>query len=218
MTKRKITVLTDGGMNSDYAAFIAKRFDVTFVTYNQILYGDANTPDLLLFTGGADITPAIYGENINSRTMSDRSRDGGDFKNFIEFNYLPKVGICRGSQMLTVASRGKLIQHVTGHLGYHTITTKDGEYDITSTHHQMLFPFNLEKEDYEIIAYSKEFKSDTYLDGDNKEIVVPEGFVEPEIVKYHKTNSLAIQGHPEMRSCPNKTTEYCLDLIEKLLN
>ena len=218
MKRRKITVLTDDGMSGEYAAFMAKRFDVTFVSYNQVVYGKADSPDLLLFTGGADITPQIYGEKLGSRTSSYRIRDNNDLKNFIEFNYLPKVGICRGSQLLTVASRGKLIQHVSGHLGTHVITTEKREYSITSTHHQMLYPFNLGKKDYKILAYCRLRLSDTYLNGDNNEIILSKDFVEPEIVKYNKTNSLAIQGHPEFGSCPKETTEYCLDLIEQLLN
>src|SRR5690606_672745 len=91
------------------------------------------------------------------------------------------------------------------------------QYEITSTHHQMMFPYNLDKIKYEILAWSSKFKSKTYLNGDNEEIKLPEKFVEPEIVFYNDSNSLCIQGHPEMDTCPDKTKLFLLNLIDKKL-
>jgi hypothetical protein len=129
-------------------------------------------------------------------------------------------------------SGGKLIQHVNGHSGNHTIHFKDSikeyyqlnnrlyEYEITSTHHQMMFPYNIRnKKDYEILAWSSKFRSKTYLNGKNEEISLPENFVEPEIIYYPETYSLCIQGHPEMKTCPQDTVIKLLNLIDsKLIN
>ena len=88
---------------------------------------------------------------------------------------------------------------------------------MTSSHHQMLYPFDLNENDYELIAYSEFFKSSTYLNGNNEEIELPLNFLEPEIVYYKNTNSLCIQGHPEWNHCEEKTSKMCLNLINKYL-
>lgn len=90
-------------------------------------------------------------------------------------------------------------------------------YNITSSHHQMLYPFDLNEKDYELIAYSEYFQSNTYLNGDNKEIELAKNFLEPEIVYYKNTNALCIQGHPEWGHCEKRTSEMCLNLIDKYL-
>lgn len=177
--------------------------------------------DLVVFTGGADVNPELYMENTGKHTQVNKKRDSTEIDYFNWFRNTPKLGICRGSQFLTVMNGGKLIQHVNGHTQTHKIEMKispqssTGTYEITSTHHQMLFPFNVRR--YELIAWSKRFRSTTYLDGDNKEVVLPKHFLEPEIVYYPDTNSLAIQGHPEFTHCKRQTQDMCKNLIYKFL-
>jgi len=86
------------------------------------------------------------------------------------------VGICRGSQFLTVMSGGRLFQDVSGHaiMGTHLIKFKDGSsLGITSTHHQMMNPFYLSKNEYDLIAVSEKNRSSKYLTeiGDARTIV-----------------------------------------------
>ena len=226
MSKRKITVAVDSGFNDDYAKFLKNRFDTTFVTFEDIVQGKAgNEIDLILFTGGADVDPARYGEKVGKFTMINTKRDEIEARVFDILFHTPKLGICRGSQALTVFNGGKLVQHVTNHTTSHSIHCKTFEedyfetYNITSTHHQMMFPYNLRKNQYDIIAWSKQHRSDIYLNGDNEEKELPTKFVEPEIVFYKDTKSLAIQGHPEFSNCDAETVRYCLNLIEnKLFN
>lgn len=98
---------------------------------------------------------------------------------------------------------GKLIQNVTRHAINHTHSIAEiganKVYEITSTHHQMQYPFELPREHYTCLFAAVGIHSDRY-EGDG--IQAPP--FEPEIVLYHKTKSpvcLAIQGHPEyMRS------------------
>ena len=70
------------------------------------------------------------------------------------------IGICRGSQLLTALNGGKLIQDVTNHAlaSGHNIRILDEDIIMTatSTHHQMMYPFNLPKEDYKLIGVSEE--------------------------------------------------------------
>jgi hypothetical protein len=98
---------------------------------------------------------------------------------------------------------GKLVQDCSNHAIFETHTIinnlNNTLYEITSTHHQMQYPYNLNKEDYTIVATSYTNRS-LYYDGDGicSDMLFLKG--EPEIVLYHKTmmpRCIAIQGHPE---------------------
>jgi len=165
--------------------------------YDKELINRAEEADIILFTGGEDVDPSYYGEKKGNRTYSNIERDKREKVYFDAFPDTFKLGICRGSQFLTVMAGGKLIQHVNNHGMTHQIvdlrTNKD--YKMTSTHHQMHYPFDVE---HELIAAASPSRSTTYLNGDNEEISLPKGFAESEIVYYPKIKALGIQGHPEM--------------------
>jgi gamma-glutamyl-gamma-aminobutyrate hydrolase PuuD len=175
--------------------------------------------DLVYFTGGEDVSPDFYGQGVGKFTTFNKKRDDLEYSNFNNVFYgTPKLGICRGAQFLTVVNGGKLIQHVTNHNTDHNISINNSlEIPITSSHHQMMFPYDLPKEQYELIAHSTYFKSNTYLDGNNEEIKLPKGFLEPEIVYYPNSNSLCIQGHPEWMNPDCKTVTYINNLINSKL-
>ena len=86
--------------------------------------------DGVLFTGGVDINPALYGEKQTphgAAKFSD-SRDLSDsllMKQAIRAN-IPVLAICRSYQMLSVVCGGKLIQDVPLWLGE---KVKSGEID-----------------------------------------------------------------------------------------
>ena len=160
---------------------------------------DAN---IVLFTGGEDVDPSFYGCKKHMTTYSNIERDNYEKAIFdkIKPNQLA-LGICRGSQFLAVMNGGKLIQNVEGHaiFGTHIIRNKENVgYEITSTHHQMQYPFDLDDKDYDILYWSDR-RSDIYQgDGIDEEYMYDN--IEPEIVHYHKEGKpqcLAIQGHPE---------------------
>jgi putative glutamine amidotransferase len=80
--------------------------------------------DGLLLTGGGDIDPAAYGEESNVELMSvDRQRDVAELAatRAALGAGLPILGICRGIQLLAVASGGALHQDLTasGFTGHH---------------------------------------------------------------------------------------------------
>ena len=106
------------------------------------------------------------------------------------------------AQFLCTMNGGLLVQDCHNHAiwGTHEITNGKDKYQITSTHHQMQYPYNLPKEDYEVLFWAEGI-SNGYYSGDkiNPKIIEEKG--EPEVVFYHKKNKpkcLAIQGHPEM--------------------
>ena len=231
MQKKKLRVLVDRGFDKDYESFLSKTFDLEIIKFKKDKNDKyPNDIDLLVFTGGSDVNPTLYGEKVGSNTVTNINRDNEESDMYNYFSHLPKLGICRGSQFLTVMSGGKLVQHVEGHTRNHKIhldvegySLRGGnsndllELEITSTHHQMMFPYNLKHNAYKILGWSKKYLSDVYLDGENKEIELPTDFLEPEIVYYKNSRSLCVQGHPEMDSCPEKTKLIILRLIRDYL-
>ena len=71
--------------------------------------------DRLMLTGGGDINPETYGEQLNNKTerISDR-RDQTELNllKLAEKNSIRTLAICRGHQMLNVYKGGTLHQHI----------------------------------------------------------------------------------------------------------
>lgn len=186
-------VYTVGG-NTSYANFIEAE-----------LVDNLREANIVLFTGGEDVTPSLYGCKKHSSTYSNPVRDKEEIEVFkhVKLNQLC-LGICRGSQFLCVMNGGKLVQNCTGHAitSTHSIVSlaENMTYEITSTHHQMQYPYELPSKDYEVLYISNNFLSEIY-DGDGINTKPILNFGEPEIVLYHKEGlpmCLAVQGHPEM--------------------
>lgn len=178
--------------------------------------------DLVLFRGGADVLPTLYDDVQHPKTAYDGGRDAKEIGVFARALALNKkmLGICRGSQFLTVMNGGRLIQDVTHHAiaSQHQIEAPGiGEGMITSTHHQMMYPYNLPDTNYQVIAHPPEPRSKHYQVGNQTEIDLPENFVEPEIVFYPKTNSLGIQGHPERMNKHTKGVKLCKKIVDSYL-
>jgi putative glutamine amidotransferase len=84
--------------------------------------------DALLFTGGPDVDPAVYGHDPDPRLGPDVDRVSDEYELALHRGAaardLPVLGICRGLQTLNVARGGTLHQHLPdrsalGHLQTH---------------------------------------------------------------------------------------------------
>lgn len=229
---KKVILYLKAYSNDDYLKFMKYVFpNALFIPMDDYIktgavsqaLGSANLMNtIILFTGGSDVDPAQYNEKPSTTTMADPQRDKIEKKlfNFGRGHNSLNVGICRGAQFLTVQSRGKLIQHVTGHNSDHGMyldfpESKTGTFTIntTSSHHQMMNPFVLPNNDYKLVGYSSRFMSDRYLGGEDEDVKIPIDFVEPEIVYYNRTKSLCIQGHPEYSTASQDYVDVCSDLI-----
>lgn len=176
--------------------------------------------DIILFTGGADVSPSLYGHDKNDKTSSYIQRDYEEYKYFSDAirTKKPMIGICRGSQLLTALQPGGyLIQHVNNHAiyGTHSIEFSTGEvFNVTSTHHQMMYPFDVKN--HELLAWATPRRSNVYELDDNTTIEVEK---EPEVVFYPDTRCLCIQSHPEMMNINSPVIKKLNELIqEKLFN
>ena len=178
--------------------------------------------DIIVHLGGEDINPRLYNEaDVGKYTKVNEWRDTQDTEKFIysQDKKILSIGICRGAQFLCAKAGGRIIQDVTGHQGMHHIQTWNGKMlYMSSSHHQMLNPYVLPKEDYKVIAISSPKKSSRYLNGKDVSIIFPIGitfdeFLEPEIVYFPKINALAIQGHPEELAIGSEALVWIQNLV-----
>ena len=65
-------------------------------------------PDLVVFLGGEDVNPKLYNEEVLPCTRFNEKRDKFEIDVFNNFKTVPKVGICRGGQLLNVLSGGAM--------------------------------------------------------------------------------------------------------------
>ena len=212
-------LIADGSSSQEYIDYLNLFFNVNVVDVKTIKRN--SDIDLILFTGGADVNPQQYGEKTGQYTHYNDERDDLEINTFYKFTGVPKLGICRGAQLLTVLSKGKLIQHVENHTKSHKISIVNfGTFTIPSTHHQMMYPYQLPEEDYDLKAWSTNFLSTTYLNGNNQEIKLANNFLECEIIEYLRNKSLCIQGHPELGNddIKNVTLHLINNFLKKFKN
>lgn len=176
-----------GGFDAAYAAM--------FREFGMEITDQPGAADLAVFTGGADVSPHIYGAARHPSTGCDPRRDEKEGEAFDEFAMLgvPMVGICRGGQFLNVMNGGAMYQHVTNHVGSHMITdllTGDNIY-ASSTHHQMMMP----SENAVLVACSAQGGTREWYEGKQfKQDVCKQDY---EVVLYEETQCLCFQPHPE---------------------
>ncbi len=172
--------------------------------------------DLVLFKGGDDVDPSFYGEKRHPLTHCNTLRDKYEEQIWDAAIGMGKkiLGVCRGSQFLSVMNGAKLHQHIEGHGSSHLCYTIDSEKNegeiplITSSHHQCLDLESVNgREDFELLGFG--FAKDGRL--------VPEFFTFP--------NTLCIQSHPEYvcdgaKILPGyeEYISYCRTLLNTLMN
>lgn len=177
---------------------------------------DFDKADLIVFCGGADISPRLYGEQqIKEVRHTDPERDSIEVQAFENARTLgiPMVGICRGAQLLNVLNGGKLFQHADNHLKDHKVVDlrTNEVWTTTSTHHQMMRPN--EKTALLVAAASDDLGNLSSLCSIKKASGLEirpdkQNFkVDAEVVWYEKTMSLCFQGHPEFSTTSNTTAE-----------
>jgi putative glutamine amidotransferase len=118
--------------------------------------------DGIVFSGGADVAPVLYGADPHAETDEpQRRRDAGEMallRAALDCD-LPTLAVCRGVQLMNVARGGDLVQHLPDRVGHerhretpgtfseHAIEVQPGsrlqavvglEPRVTSHHHQSL--------------------------------------------------------------------------------
>lgn len=203
---------------------------------NSVMVDKIEDAKIVVFPGGADVSPALYDFSSHPSTYCSGYADERDIKAYDKMNKDQlAVGICRGAQFLTVMNGGKLIQHVANHAigtshpiieNVNSSSTPRKTIETTSLHHQMMYPFNINKELYRVLYFSQK-RSRVYegwdlpLKGEPLHTEFYDALGEPEVVYYELPNvpkCLAIQGHPEMMDNRTAMVIEMNNIIDKILN
>jgi len=183
--------------------------------------------DLCVFFGGADVHPKLYHQEVHPLTALNIDHDLVDIAllKSIMRRGCPTIGICRGAQFLTVMAGGRLVQHITGHsVGDHKIQVADklnftynntpvSELKVTSTHHQMMFPFTSD-ESFKLLGWAKKLSTAYELTSFKDQLInVP---CEPELVVWPKRKFVCAQYHPEMQGATDVSMKLLFDAYKEV--
>lgn len=171
--------------------------------------------DVVIFTGGDDVDPQLYGRTRHPQTFIDSNRDKREMELYLYCleNGIPMLGICRGAQFLHVMNGGSLYQHVDGHNGKHQIFDLVRRRHIgpaSSVHHQMCRPNP--KGGMLLIADALQ-STERWLDADEKETGRQ---ADIEAFFYRESVCLGFQGHPEYSGYAEYTV-WCLEQMNEYL-
>ena len=182
-------------MKKVYICHGSQAYQFLFESLGFTVVDSVDQCHLVCFTGGADVSPDLYGDARHPFTYNDPYRDSVEREVFNKAQQLGRacVGICRGGQFLNVMNGGRMYQHVDRHGVSHELTDLEtGEVIyVSSTHHQMFMP----AEQAKIVACSYLGGSREWYEGQVfKKDIADRDY---EVVYYEGTNSLCFQPHPE---------------------
>lgn len=208
------------GLSSQSKFFIVGPCTSTLRMIKERGYSLAETEedaDIVIWTGGEDISPFLYGQKQMLKTHPHPARDLQEVDYFKRLSCeTPKVGICRGAQLLNVLSGGSMYQDVNNHGGrVHDIMdfVSQRVLKVNSIHHQMMIPSN----GAFLIAGAKEAtkKENTHGAVSYTSAGRAQSWDDVEACYYEHSNSLCVQWHPEYHKNTDEGREYFFDLIDK---
>jgi len=173
--------------------------------------------DAVIFTGGGDLDPALYGGSHHETVyMVDPERDGTelDLANRVFDMELPTLAICRGAQILNVCEGGTLIEHLPDEVGeivahrapprepiHHMVRVeKDSEladilgateFSCASWHHQAIRDV---APGFQVVAHA------------------PDGTIEGLEMRSHRW-LYAVQWHPELTAAEDPVQQRLFDAL-----
>lgn len=174
---------------------------------------DINLADIVIFSGGSDVNPTLYGEQRLEGTYVDEKRDEDCIRLYQQCvdRGIPMLGVCRGAQFLWVMKGGKLWQDVDGHnYGQHRVTLLETNQQLiaSSVHHQACrFGVSGSRLLMSAASSTKRVGADVTQTGPMTDI---------EAYTFEKDAILGFQGHPEYDGFPTYS-KLCLDLIERYI-
>lgn len=152
---------------------------------------------MVVFTGGADISPELYGDTSPKNvchTNPDRDTEEVNIYRFAQQRGIKMAGICRGMQFLNVMTGGKMMHDISGHgSGSHKVMSRDRDdpFLTNSFHHQMCIPHK----STHLLAWSNTKLSREYI-GDEDRVM---NYVGPEVEAIYMPwlKGVGVQWHPE---------------------
>jgi hypothetical protein len=183
-----------------------------FFNRGYAIAGSIEESDIVVWTGGQDINPKLYGEEASGAHFWSDSRDRDDVDAIYRSEDKFKIGVCRGAQLLNcIPNGGKLWQDVDRHGSSHTVEDViTGEtIRVNSLHHQQLRL----TDKAELVAYCN-VSSYKESEKDSWHVGLGTKDVDVEVAWYPDTKSLCFQAHPEF-AIGESTEQYFFDLIDR---
>ena len=170
----------------------------------------------VVFTGGEDVDPSLYGGKKSILSCTSLKRDELEKKIFsiCKTNNIKMIGICRGIQFLNVMAGGTIFQHVDNHAGaIHKVVypaLKESNY-VNSLHHQIV---NLSGEAIPI-AWTIPKRCEWAIDANG--VIGDSPKREIEAAVFPKENALGVQFHPEMMRKKEKARIFYIKMVKDFL-
>ena len=176
--------------------------------------------DGIILTGGEDINPLEYNDTANIKVCStiNFSRDTLERKlfDFALENRIPLIGVCRGMQMMNVASGGSLYGDIPSQIGTTVIHRNNGEvmHEIVIIDTcSLIFP--IDKDTFMVNSWHHQGLKDI---SENLRIIARSFDGLPEAVLMEKSMHpfmIAVQFHPERLAKDNPIHQKMRDSFYK---
>ena len=184
--------------------------------FNTMGWSSVHNPkdaDVIQFTGGADVSPQLYGEALHPTSQCNLARDDREKEIYDKWRGKKHLaGICRGGQFLNVMAGGSMYQHHSGHPSLHEawVYADMLKVLVSSTHHQIMRPA---REGIVLMGAAEGVLAER-MNGDAIVREPPE--YETEAVHYPDLGVLCFQPHPEF-AVRDKRVEDCMSIYFKFL-
>ncbi len=187
------------------------RRDISHFKLNPLTY------KLVVFTGGADVSPALYGDTSPKNICHchpERDQEELNIYKYARQRGIRMVGICRGMQFINVMAGGRMIHHLNGHNGDHLTMSRAHRrpFMTNSFHHQMCIPHT----DTHILAWSHVQMSDQYIGEADEDVYYPGP--EVEAIYNPLDHAAGVQWHPECMHSKERGRLWFIGLVKNLLN
>ena len=190
--------------------FIKRGWDATVLPLFKNLKEEPDL-DYIAFSGGVDVAPELYGhERHPFSDPVDWGREESDIDYHSLYRSIPKIGVCRGAQFLSVMNGSYLYQHIHSqeHNGNHTVVDVEtgAPVRVTSVHHQAC----VVKDGWRLLAVAR---TACPVEGESRKTVNEDCYV-PEAFYIPQDTALCVQFHPEYNHL--ETENYFFELFERL--
>ena len=174
------------------------------VTDDALLYDSLSLCDGIIFTGGPDVRPELFGETIipSCGSINDE-RDTYEIKLYKMAMELDKsiLGVCRGVQVMNIAEGGNIYQDIYSQSGtmlvHHTLDGKRAFHNVAITDKNVFDKIKFSSDSFTVNSYHHQSVK-CLADGYKAIAYSPDGLIEA-IYMPSRRFVAGVQWHPEKR-------------------
>ena len=176
--------------------------------------------DGIIFTGGPDVRPSLFGEEIipSCGAINDE-RDAFEIKLYKMAIEADKsiLGICRGVQVMNIAEGGNIYQDIYSQSGtslvHHTLDSQRAFHSVTVTDERVFEKIGFSQKSFTVNSYHHQSVKDL-ADGYVAAAYSPDGLIEA-IYMPERRFVAGVQWHPEKRfEGDNDSFRILIDFVE----